>query len=192
MEIFLVVLEYGFEKFGLKEVFVGVYVDNIGFNKVLQKVGFWLIEVFEFDGDEYNWYGISKFEWLEKKYVQLNELLAIYNVDKLFCFVLIVIEKFWFGKLNWGFLYFFGNRLLVFFIIVFNNFQMDFFLNVICFISKFCQCFFIFFIVFDYIVNIIFVLFNYIRVIFKFFFYFYIGDKSQFIFVIDMVDWLWC
>lgn len=35
MEIFLVVLDYGFEMFGLEEVFVGVYIENIGFNKVL-------------------------------------------------------------------------------------------------------------------------------------------------------------
>ncbi|WP_421948665.1 GNAT family N-acetyltransferase [Phaeodactylibacter xiamenensis] len=67
-ETSLAALEYGFETLKLEEIFAGAHVDNIGSNKVLQKVGLRLIEVFEFDGDEHNWYGISKSEWLEKKH----------------------------------------------------------------------------------------------------------------------------
>jgi len=67
-ETSLAALKYGFETLELEKIFAGAHVDNIGSNKVLQKVGLRLIEVFEFDGDEHNWYGISKSEWLEKKH----------------------------------------------------------------------------------------------------------------------------
>jgi ribosomal-protein-alanine N-acetyltransferase len=61
-------LDYGFETLGLEEVFAGAHVENIGSNKVLQKVGLRLIEVFEFDGDPHNWYGINKSEWQKMKH----------------------------------------------------------------------------------------------------------------------------
>jgi ribosomal-protein-alanine N-acetyltransferase len=64
-ETSLAALKYGFETLELEEIFAGAHVDNIGSNKVLQKVGLRLIEVFEFDGDDHNWYGISKSDWLK-------------------------------------------------------------------------------------------------------------------------------
>lgn len=56
----LAALNYGFEELKLKEIYGGAHVDNIASNKVLQKLGFQLIEVFEYDGAPHNWYGIKK------------------------------------------------------------------------------------------------------------------------------------
>jgi ribosomal-protein-alanine N-acetyltransferase len=56
-------LKYGFQTLGLSEIYAGAHVENIGSNKVLQKVGLKFIERFEYDHMPHNWYGITSSEW---------------------------------------------------------------------------------------------------------------------------------
>lgn len=65
-ETALEALNYGFQKMGLKEIYAGAHIDNIGSNKVLQKVGLKFLETFEYDSAPHNWYKITKNEWQEK------------------------------------------------------------------------------------------------------------------------------
>lgn len=53
-------LEYAFEKLKTDEVFARADVDNIGSNKVLEKVGLKFIETFNLDGIKHNWYKIDR------------------------------------------------------------------------------------------------------------------------------------
>ncbi len=59
-------LRYGFETLGLTEIFAGAEIENIGSNKVLQKVGMTRLETFEFDNEPHHWYRITRDEWKEK------------------------------------------------------------------------------------------------------------------------------
>ena len=52
-------LDYAFDKLKTREVYAIANVENIGSNKVLKKLGFKLIEVFDFDGIKCNWYKIE-------------------------------------------------------------------------------------------------------------------------------------
>ncbi len=62
-ETALVSLKYGFQTMGLKEIYAGAHVENIGSNKVLQKVGLQFIETFEYDSAPHNWYKITQNDW---------------------------------------------------------------------------------------------------------------------------------
>ncbi len=60
-------LKYGFEKMNLKEIGAAADVDHIASNKILQRVGLKLIEIFEYDNTLNNWYNLTKEEWLSFK-----------------------------------------------------------------------------------------------------------------------------
>lgn len=60
-------LRYGFEQLNLKEISAAADVQNIGSNKILQKVGMSFVEVFDFEDDPHNWYTITKQDWLDQQ-----------------------------------------------------------------------------------------------------------------------------
>jgi ribosomal-protein-alanine N-acetyltransferase len=64
-ETALVSLEYGFEYLELEEICATAHVDNIGSNRVLQKVGFNFIEVIQIENEPCNWYSLKKADWLK-------------------------------------------------------------------------------------------------------------------------------
>lgn len=53
-------LEYGFDHLKLNEIFAAAHVENIGSNRVLQKVGMQWIETFHHDGAMHHWYRIFR------------------------------------------------------------------------------------------------------------------------------------
>ena len=56
------ILKYGFEKLGLKRIIGIAMPDNIGSNRVLEKIGlsFYQVKDYEGDGVDYNWYKIER------------------------------------------------------------------------------------------------------------------------------------
>ena len=62
-ETSLEALKFGFATLGLDEIYAGADVNNIGSNKVLQKVGMQQLEVFEYDGSPHHWYRIDREGW---------------------------------------------------------------------------------------------------------------------------------
>jgi len=60
-------LDYGFEKLNIDTVYAMVDCDNMGSNKILNKVGLNFIDQFNLDGVQHNWYKISKMEYLNSK-----------------------------------------------------------------------------------------------------------------------------
>lgn len=59
-------LKYAFNEFNCEEVFAIAEVDNLGSNKILQKVSFKFIETFIVNEKKHNWYQISKPQFIEK------------------------------------------------------------------------------------------------------------------------------
>lgn len=57
-------LQYGFEELGLDVLHAGADVQNSASNRVLQKLGFRLVETFEYDGQPHYWYELTKADWL--------------------------------------------------------------------------------------------------------------------------------
>ena len=62
-ETALEALKFGFQTLGLDEIYAGADVNNIGSNKVLQKVGLKHLETFEYDGSPHHWYMIDRTMW---------------------------------------------------------------------------------------------------------------------------------
>jgi len=60
-------LEYAFDKLNADKVFARADSENIGSNKVLEKVGLKFIETFNLDGIKHNWYKLEKTEFENKK-----------------------------------------------------------------------------------------------------------------------------
>lgn len=58
-------LQFGFEQLKLEEICAAADVNNIGSNKVLQKVGMRWVETFEFEGFDNNWYRLRRMDWTE-------------------------------------------------------------------------------------------------------------------------------
>ncbi len=56
-------LQYGFQERQFQEIYAAADLDNIGSNKVLQKVGMKLVDQFEYCKVPHNWYKITKAEW---------------------------------------------------------------------------------------------------------------------------------
>lgn len=54
------IIEYGFENLGLNSIFAITHAENKNSVKVLRKLGFELIEVFDYDGDPTNWFELSR------------------------------------------------------------------------------------------------------------------------------------
>ncbi|MDF1695317.1 MAG: GNAT family N-acetyltransferase [Saprospiraceae bacterium] len=62
-ETSMIALKYGFQDLKLDSIYAGAHVENIGSNKVLEKVGMKRIEVIQYDGMPHNWYGVTKSDW---------------------------------------------------------------------------------------------------------------------------------
>lgn len=59
-------MEYAFNQLNCKEVFAIADVDNLGSNKILQKVGLQFVETFVENGIVHNWYKLSKEDFLKR------------------------------------------------------------------------------------------------------------------------------
>ena len=66
-ETALISLEYAFNIIKTEEVFAAASVENIVSNKVLQKIGFKLLETFYYEDIKCNWYRIDKKDYENKK-----------------------------------------------------------------------------------------------------------------------------
>ena len=61
-------LDYGFNDLGHEVINAAAQIGNNGSNKLLQKVHMDLLNTFEFEGSQHNWYEIKKESWLQTKY----------------------------------------------------------------------------------------------------------------------------
>ncbi|MEM7660463.1 MAG: GNAT family N-acetyltransferase [Bacteroidota bacterium] len=59
-------LAYGFQEMNLPKIYGGAHIDNIGSNKVLQKVGFTFLETFDYEDAPHHWYGLARQDWQAK------------------------------------------------------------------------------------------------------------------------------
>lgn len=59
-ETALASLEYAFDKLKANEVYAIADCENDGSNKILNKIGFSFIEIFDLDGVKHNWYKIER------------------------------------------------------------------------------------------------------------------------------------
>lgn len=53
-------IEYGFNVLQLKEIIGAIHCDNVASNNVVKKLGFELVETFEFEGEMHNWHKLEK------------------------------------------------------------------------------------------------------------------------------------
>jgi RimJ/RimL family protein N-acetyltransferase len=60
-------LDYAFDILKVEEVYAAASCQNIGSNKILQKVGLSLIEIFYYEDIECNWYKIDKNDYEKNK-----------------------------------------------------------------------------------------------------------------------------
>ena len=56
-------LSYGFQKLNLSEICAAAELANGVSNHIIKKQGFTFVERFSFDGEECNWYKLTKREW---------------------------------------------------------------------------------------------------------------------------------
>lgn len=68
-------LDYAFNVLNLEEVFASANIDNVGSNKILQKIGFNLMETFFYEDIECNWYKIDKSEYEKTQKIRLSKSL---------------------------------------------------------------------------------------------------------------------
>ncbi|MBA2612482.1 MAG: GNAT family N-acetyltransferase [Bacteroidetes bacterium] len=59
-------VNYGFEALNLKEIYGMTDSRNLNSNKVLLKLGFKYIEKFDFEGDESDWFKLTRNDWNNK------------------------------------------------------------------------------------------------------------------------------
>jgi RimJ/RimL family protein N-acetyltransferase len=52
-------IEYGFNVMKLKEIIGAIHCDNVASNNVVKKLGFELIETFEFEDEMHNWHKLT-------------------------------------------------------------------------------------------------------------------------------------
>lgn len=60
-------LKYGFEQLQLQEINACADVQHTASNHILQKIGLQWIELFEYDGEPHNWYGLTREAWLKQQ-----------------------------------------------------------------------------------------------------------------------------
>lgn len=60
-------LQYGFDILDINEIFAAADCENIGSNKILNKIGLNFIETFYLEGIQHNWYKINRMEYENKK-----------------------------------------------------------------------------------------------------------------------------
>ena len=56
-------LNYGYEALNAKKLVGIAHIDNIGSNKILQSIGLKHVEAFNHEGDDCNWYELTREEW---------------------------------------------------------------------------------------------------------------------------------
>lgn len=56
-------LNYGFETLNAEKLLGIAHIDNIGSNKILQSIGLKFKEAFKHEGDDCNWYELTREEW---------------------------------------------------------------------------------------------------------------------------------
>lgn len=66
-ETTIALLEYAFENLKTEKVYAICHIENEGSKNVLLKSGLKLIETFDYEGIEHNWFEINKKEWLNLK-----------------------------------------------------------------------------------------------------------------------------
>ncbi|PSR56466.1 GNAT family N-acetyltransferase [Adhaeribacter arboris] len=67
-------LYYAFHQLNLPEVFAMADIQNTGSRKVLEKVGFTLLETFSYEGMEHYWFQINQKDWKKKLPVATSTL----------------------------------------------------------------------------------------------------------------------
>lgn len=60
-------LNYAFENLKTDKVYAICHIENLGSKNVLLKSGLKLIETFDYEGTEHNWFELNKAEWLNSK-----------------------------------------------------------------------------------------------------------------------------
>ncbi len=65
-ETALASMKYAFEQLAYDRIYGAADVNNIGSNKILQKVGLELVNSFNLDGVDHHWYAISREDWIRK------------------------------------------------------------------------------------------------------------------------------
>jgi RimJ/RimL family protein N-acetyltransferase len=66
-ETAIVSLDYAFNKLKVEEVYAAASCENVGSNKILQKIGLNLIETFYYEDIKCNWYKIDKNDYEKNK-----------------------------------------------------------------------------------------------------------------------------
>lgn len=66
-ETALASLKHGFETMHLSEIYAMTEVGNIASKNVLEKVGLYCMETFDYEGEEHYWLRITKEQWLMKQ-----------------------------------------------------------------------------------------------------------------------------
>ena len=66
-ETAIISLNFGFNDLGLKKICATAHIENLGSNKVLQKMGFNFIEIIQIDKESCNWYELTNLHWLKKQ-----------------------------------------------------------------------------------------------------------------------------
>jgi ribosomal-protein-alanine N-acetyltransferase len=62
-EASVALVNHGFEKMQLEEIFAAAHLENDRSNAILTKIGFTFLERFEYDNAIHNWYGLRRKEF---------------------------------------------------------------------------------------------------------------------------------
>lgn len=63
-------IAYGFNELKLNEIIAAIHCDNAASNNVVKKLGFELIENFDFDGEDHNWYKLTREKWEKSGWIR--------------------------------------------------------------------------------------------------------------------------
>jgi len=66
-EVATATLKYAFDDLKLKDVYAMADCENIGSNKILNKIGFNFIEVFDLDGTPHKWFKMDSDTFYKKR-----------------------------------------------------------------------------------------------------------------------------
>lgn len=64
-ETTVALIKYAFENLNTEKVYAICHIENKGSKNVLLKSGFTLLETFDYEGTEHNWFEIAQKEWLD-------------------------------------------------------------------------------------------------------------------------------
>lgn len=66
-ETTVALIKYAFENLNTEKVYAICHIENKGSKNVLLKSGFTLLETFDYEGTEHNWFEIAQKEWLDSQ-----------------------------------------------------------------------------------------------------------------------------